>query len=928
MLLSKTFRLFMPVLAAGLLLGLGLAALGAQAAAPQAMAAPPAGYSDLLPLPVLKDSAPGTSSGPGCWASGAVAVENGCYPFSSEPEALYGGLPSMVISTTYGDNNWDWWGGALAGVGWTSYSLENYIANGHLEFNVKGTVPGQSVAIHLRDIVPGRAGGNEQGGPEVQLSAYVTLSTEWQHVSIPLADLIAPSQNPRQMQQVRFDRSYSAPAQTFKLWINDIQFTSPDSEPSFAAIKVNQVGYELWNEKYALVSGFAENFTTTVGTTFTLHLSATNQAVYTGTLALISDYEAFVSGERILTADFSDFDTPGTYILRVDDASIPASDPFIIGHDIYDSLLVDAARYYFYQRQGITLTAEHAPDFPRGLGHPQDATGRWKSDLDGVPGAITRTVDFSKGWYDAGDYGKYTPFAASAVVDLLSAYEMFGIAFPDDHLNIPESGNGLPDILDEIKWEMDWVLTMQDPATGGFYQLVYPNNGPENCASQNPNTCVPERDNTVRYIADLVNGQPDVKPTEATAKAVAYLAAAARIFHAYDADYAHTLYHAAQRGWAYLQAHPENIAATGWNGAVLTDTQQRMWAAGEMFRATVELSGTAAAAVYDAYFLERYELFASNWLTTTENAGDEVFPGFLAYNASPAADPTEKAWFLEHFGLWREGQLARSEDGAWRNFLHDGSDAWDSDYYWGSNSVTLQTIVILARGSAIAGNLDSRILRAAHAQLNYILGVNPLAQSYVSGYGTRSPETIYSTIYSYDGVPGIPNGYLAEGPNEYSCPLCYSRFPGKAYRDNNSDWTTSEHAIYFNARLVYVAALVNAFAEAALELSPLADQTVLVNQPITVTGQITLTAAVTPTALAHTLGVDWMDGTTTTLDLAAGETTFAATHVYTATGVYTATVTASNALGLSDTQPFAVTVTAIAPPPHYHIFLPLIVRQP
>ena len=129
--------------------------------------------------------------------------------------------------------------------------------------------------------------------------------------------------------------------------------------------------------------------------------------------------------------------------------------------------------------------------------------------------------DVSQGWYDAGDYGKYTPFAAGPIVDLLDAYGSFPFVFGDD-TNIPESGNGRPDLLDEVKWELDWLLKMQDAESGGFYHLVYPNNCPSS------GSCRPEDITEQRYVEDLMGGVANVRPTASTAKAVAALAHAAR----------------------------------------------------------------------------------------------------------------------------------------------------------------------------------------------------------------------------------------------------------------------------------------------------------------------------------------------------------------------------------------------------------------
>src|SRR5206468_2505826 len=234
-------------------------------------------------------------------------------------------------------------------------------------------------------------------------------------------------------------------------------------EHSFPAIKINQVGYLPLAEKYALVSGWGEVLTADVGTAFEIRRTSDNLAAYEGELALVTDYDQGVSGEKVLKADFSSLRAPGEYYVHVNAPGMDDSPSFDIGWTTYKPLLRSAARYYYYQRQGIAIVEPYAEGFPRGLGHPGDVAAKFRSS--GV------VHDVSQGWYDAGDYGKYTPFAAGVIVDLLNAYATFPLAFRDGQLNIPESGNGKPDLLDEVKWELDWLLKMQDPASGGFYHL-------------------------------------------------------------------------------------------------------------------------------------------------------------------------------------------------------------------------------------------------------------------------------------------------------------------------------------------------------------------------------------------------------------------------------------------------------------------------
>ena len=527
------------------------------------------------------------------------------------------------------------------------YSVEHYRQGGYLEFNVKGSAGSEVFTLQLGDLDNARTPA-ETTGPTVGSWDYVWLGTDWQHVKIPLSALIPDSAavplgtfEPRQLRVLRFGEAYWGPyAKTF--WLNDIKFTSPDREPSAPAIRVNQVGYLPLAEKYAYVADFPEALTAEVGTRFEVRSAANNAIAYTGALALVDAHERFVSGEKVLRADFSRLWRPGQYYLVVNTGGIDPSPVFEVGWRLYEPGLRDATRYFFYQRQGIAIEEPFAEGFARGPGHPNDTTARMRST-----GAVR---DVSQGWYDAGDYGKYTPFAAAPIVDLLDAYGMFPFVFGDD-TNIPESGNGKPDLLDEVKWELDWLLKMQDSESGGFYHLIYPNNCPAS------GSCKPEDITEQRYVEDLMGGVPNVRPTASTAKAVAALAHASPSYRHHDGAYADRLLAAAEAGWAYLQANPQNIPATGFNGEQSTDDAERLWAAAELFRATKR-------PVYDRYFRDRYQSYASVWTSTTDNSGYPAQRAFIAYlSATPGqGERGVGKWFRPLYRSWRDAAARPGEE--------------------------------------------------------------------------------------------------------------------------------------------------------------------------------------------------------------------------------------------------------------------------
>ena len=694
-----------------------------------------------------------------------------------DTNVTYNGLPSMRFNVTSNGSGWGWWS-MIQSANWETYSLVPYYANGALEFNIKGAAGGEAFTLGMQDHVL-RRNPAQYSTPGIQSSSYVTVTTNWQHVRIPLKDII-PGGSIFDLNQVYLLTFGNANNNAEEFWLNDIKFTSPDPEHSAPFIKVNQLGYNALSDKYALVSGYADELSAVNGTLFTVKRTSDNAVMYTGKLQLATDHDT-QSGEKIFKADFSWLVIPGTYYISVAASGVAASPPFQIGSKVYQPLLVDATRYFYYQRQGIALDATHAGTYTRGVGHPQDAHATFQS-------GVNPPRDVSQGWYDAGDYGKYVNNGATAVSKLLWAYQLVPNELNHLQFNIPESGNGTPDILNEAKWELDFILKMQDQTSGGFYHMVQP-------SSSN----APDKDTTQRYIADVNGSQTNVRPTDDAAAAAAALAEASITFQKFNTTYANTLLTAARRGWNYLMANPTNISGPGpYN--VNDDHADRLWAAAALYWATGE-------AQYNQYFLANYQNFASAWNGSRDNPGNSAHFAFLDYMKAAHPDPTARAWFATRFEAWSQPVLQRSEQGPWHNTLEDG------DYYWGSNSVVLDTTELLAVGTMVLGghNLltDVRVIQAVEAGMNYILGMNPLETSYVSGEGANSIKTIFSAAWSNEGIPGIPKGYMPGGPNSFTNPLLYCGAPARCYLDNETNWSTNESDIGSNAQLVLNAALLS-----------------------------------------------------------------------------------------------------------------------
>ncbi|WP_338555147.1 glycoside hydrolase family 9 protein [Paenibacillus sp. KS-LC4] len=719
----------------------------------------PAGWRDLPDYYVFKDTYKGWSG-----SSGGLVTVNGALPVDSQ--VTYGHLPSLRLSIT---NQVDWMESILVMAEWANHDIHNYVPNGYLEFYVKGKNGGEQFKIGGDDHVERRASGVEHRVLK-PITDYVTVTTQWRHVKIPLKDIYNDSSVDLDEYNAKAIHLNKVNNEPFTVWLNQIKLTSPDKEAGFSAIKVNQVGFRNSSEKYANVSGFENELTADVGTPFQVRRASDDTVAYSGQLILVKNYD-IDSGERVLRAVFTDLEASGDYYLTVSAEGIEESPAFKIGDDVYKPLLVDAARYYYYQRSGTALEPAYTPDFPRADITPMDTAAPFESNS-----AITKNV--SKGWFDAGDKGKYVSAGAGTVMTLLWSHDLFPNSYTDNQFNIPESGNGVPDILDEARWELEWILNMQDTNSGGFYAKV------ESM----------DNDNNMRAIRDKRDNVTNIRPTNDTAWAAAALAHASMAYAEYDPAFAAQCLAAAQSAWSYLEQNPVNIK--GPSGAYDTDSDKdsRLVAAAALYRAT-------GAAKYNNYFVNNYSQSEDRFVNLEGDWVGTWHYAFFHYMESNNRDMNAVNWYKDKFTIWLNKEVNRYQNNAWNNTIYEGN------YYWGSNNMILGTATEALIGSSLLGMNNETINNMALSALNYILGVNPLRKSFVTGHGEDSLQTVYATMNN-DPRPGVPKGFMPLGANKYNNPGI-SNFPAKNFMDCATEWTTNEHAVGSTANLVFISAFAN-----------------------------------------------------------------------------------------------------------------------
>jgi hypothetical protein len=507
--------------------------------------------------------------------------------------------------------------------------------------------------------------------------------------------------------------------------------------------------------------------------------------------------------DKVWSGDFSALTTPGDYYVY-DPATQKRSYPFRLDNNLFDDILKTSDRTYYYQRSGTDITAQYGGNWT----HPASHVGP-NQDTAAQPtgGATGPARDLSGGWYDAGDFNRYVPFTTGVIWDLLSAYEWNPGAFGDDS-NIPESGNGAPDLLDEVKWETDWLLKMQTE-DGSVLNRV-------GDMSYNVGSG-PAADTQPRYYTRST--------TWATASFAASAAHAARIFAQYDwqyPGYAARLQAAAEKAWSYLELQPTMFPASGSDGGTLAAAPAGSDAAADKrlrILASAELWKTTGNAKYRTFFEAHYKdadaadnglhPLLGSWPHFDPAAATDLKRAFMTYATTPGATASIVTEIKTSLRNMVDGQILASYtngDDPYRAFM------WDGHYTWGSNQLKSQWANLLTYAIRLNVNPanNARYREAAEEYLHYFHGRNALSEVYLSNMGAlggdKSPMQMYHGWFQdgsplYDGASstyGPAPGYLEGGPNRYFSVSWvappYGQPEQKAYKDWNTAWNTQHQA--------------------------------------------------------------------------------------------------------------------------------------
>jgi len=544
------------------------------------------------------------------------------------------------------------------------------------------------------------------------------------------------------------------------------------AEPT-SQIKVDQVGYLPDAPKLAFV------VTNQSVSEFFVRSIHGNLLAFRGTLSTrMKDID---SGDQVQIADFSSLKARGTFYLEV--PGVGKSWSFAVGDDVYQRAFYLTMRAFYGQRCGTAVNL--GPDFPNYKHAACHLTGAFHS-TSGKSGTHVSL----KGWHDAGDYGRYVVNSGISTGELLWTWEMFGPRIRNLKLNIPESTNAIPDILDEIRWNLDWMLTMQD-ADGGVWH--------KQTSEQFAAFVMPENDKLVSYV--IGTGKDPYKSSCATADFAAVMSIASRVYKPFDAAYAQTCLNAAEKAWAWLQKYPDvtfrnsdNVVTGGYGDNDCRD--ELLWAAAELWR-------TTKTQEYERFFLTHF----AEQMPTIRAVGPPSWPrvaqlGLWTYVLGGGQNRAANDTIREASVKAANEIVERTKGNGYQISLTT------REFVWGSNAVAANYGVQLLVANAMKA--DARYVEAAAGNLHYLLGRNTFSLSWVTQLGEHPFRHPHHRPSQSDNNTEPWPGMLSGGPNQYRQDPAMRKLPNlppaRMYLDEWESYAANEICINWNAPLVFLLA--------------------------------------------------------------------------------------------------------------------------
>lgn len=558
------------------------------------------------------------------------------------------------------------------------------------------------------------------------------------------------------------------------------------AQEASSLIRLNQLGFYPGGKKIAVIADNSDG-------DFTVKSVSSGEVVYRGKLS--GPHKSAYSPNVTRIADFTPVTTPGSYKINL--AGKGDSYAFEVKPKVLNPLTKALIKGFYFQRMSTHLYPEYSGRWSRADGHPD-------REVIVHPAAASASrpagsvVSCPGGWYDAGDYNKYIVNSGITMGTLLSLYEDFPTYFDTLNLNIPESGDKIPDLLNEILWNLRWMFTMQDPADGGVYNKV---TNADFDGMVMPSQCV-----TPRYLIP--------KGTAATLDFAAVMAQSARIFGKLKTvlpGLSDSCLVAAENAWKWAVLNPK----------VVYD-QNKM---NREFKPVINTGGYGDFDFTDEFIWAAAEMYVttrnSDYYKSVEMLPDTLMPlpswnevRLLGYYSMARFQKKLRGDARKDFKIIKTSLIKRAdrmtegvEGRAYQTVI--GKSA--GDFVWGSNSVAANQGILLIQVYKLTS--DRKYLGYALDNLDYIMGRNATGYSFVTGVGHKTPMHIHHRQSEADFIAEPVPGLLAGGPNpgqQDGCTTYTSKIPDESYTDDVCSYASNETAINWNAPAAYLAGALEA----------------------------------------------------------------------------------------------------------------------
>jgi endoglucanase len=558
------------------------------------------------------------------------------------------------------------------------------------------------------------------------------------------------------------------------------------AQDASSKIRLNQVGFYPDAQKIAVVTDDTDG-------SFVVKSITTGEVVFTSKLS--APHKSAFSLKTTRTADFSEVTKPGSYKI-----SIPGqadSYPFEVKPKVFCGLTKALIKGFYFQRMSTPLLPEYAGKWSRAAGHPDKQVIIHPAAAS--PGRPAGTViSCPKGWYDAGDYNKYIVNSGITMGTLLSLYEDYPAYFDTLDLNIPESGNKAPDLLNEIAWNLRWMLTMQDPSDGGVYNKVTNANFD---GMEMPSACL-----TPRYVVP--------KGTAATLDFAAVMAQSGRVFGKFSKVFpglSDSCMKSAEKAWDWAIKNPK-----------VAYNQNQM---NKEFTPVINTGGYGDSNFADEFIWAAAELYVStkkdSYYTVVNMFPDTLMPlpswgnvRLLGYYTLARHEKILTGGAKKDFPMLKERLIKaadRMTEGVTDRSYQTVMGKSARDFVWGSNSVAANQGILIIQVYRLTN--DRKYLQYALGNLDYIMGRNATGYSFVTGVGQKTPMFPHHRQSEADGIADPVPGLLAGGPNpgqQDGCKTYPSKIPDESYTDTVCSYASNEIAINWNAPAAYLAGALEA----------------------------------------------------------------------------------------------------------------------